>query len=58
MKMDDVDFLLLYYFRQIEELHKDTLISEEEVRILCFKVREILIEESNVQKVNTPVTVS
>lgn len=43
--------------RQIEQLQNDTLISETEVRDLCSKAREILIEESNVQKVDTPVVI-
>ncbi|CAG8522700.1 11574_t:CDS:10 [Acaulospora colombiana] len=42
---------------QIEKLRNCELISEEEVRELCRKAREILIEESNVQRVNVPVTV-
>jgi serine/threonine-protein phosphatase 4 catalytic subunit len=33
------------------------LIKEDEVRELCYKAREILIEESNVQRVDAPVTV-
>lgn len=33
-------------------------LSEEEVKSLCEKAREILMEESNVQAVNCPVTVS
>jgi hypothetical protein len=33
------------------------IITEEEVKRLCFKAREILIEEANVQVVDSPVTV-
>lgn len=33
-------------------------LSEDEVKSLCDKAREILMEESNVQAVNCPVTVS
>eukprot|EP00177_Eucheuma_denticulatum_P008005 GFKZ01014573.1.p2 GENE.GFKZ01014573.1~~GFKZ01014573.1.p2 ORF type:complete len:143 (-),score=24.56 GFKZ01014573.1:1487-1915(-) len=33
-------------------------LSEDEVKSLCEKAREILMEESNVQAVNCPVTVS
>lgn len=33
-------------------------LAEEEVKSLCEKAREILMEESNVQAVNCPVTVS
>ncbi|XP_049849052.1 serine/threonine-protein phosphatase 4 catalytic subunit-like isoform X2 [Schistocerca gregaria] len=43
--------------KQIEMLRKCTLISEAEVKNLCAKAREILIEESNVQRVDVPVTV-
>ena len=32
-------------------------IKESEVKALCAKAREILIEESNVQRVAAPVTV-
>ena len=34
------------------------MIKESEVKALCAKVREILVEESNVQRVDSPVTVS
>lgn len=43
--------------RQIESLRKCEVITEEEVKILCLKAREILIEESNVQRIETPVTI-
>lgn len=33
------------------------MITETEVKSLCAKAREILIEESNVQRVDAPVTV-
>lgn len=44
--------------RQIECLKRCELIKEEEVVLLCHKAREILCEESNVQRVDPPVTVS
>lgn len=44
--------------RQIEQLKKCEIIKESEVKALCAKAREILIEESNVQRVDSPVTVS
>lgn len=44
--------------RQIEQLRSCKLITEDEVKALCAKAREILIEESNVQCVDAPVTVS
>lgn len=43
--------------RQIEQLRKCELISEEQVKTLCNKAREILIEESNVQRIDSPVTI-
>lgn len=45
------------FFRQIEKLRRCELISEAEVKALCAKAREILAEESNVQQVDSPVTV-
>ncbi|KAK7049912.1 phosphoprotein phosphatase PP4 catalytic subunit [Paramarasmius palmivorus] len=42
--------------RQIEQLTRCETISEEEVKRLCLKAREILIEEGNVQVVDSPVT--
>lgn len=44
--------------RQIEQLKKCEIIKEAEVKALCAKAREILIEESNVQRIDSPVTVS
>ncbi|KAF5322774.1 hypothetical protein D9619_000060 [Psilocybe cf. subviscida] len=43
--------------RQIEQLTRCEPISEEQVKRLCVKAREILIEEGNVQLVDAPVTV-
>ncbi|KAJ1510632.1 Serine/threonine-protein phosphatase 4 catalytic subunit [Coelomomyces lativittatus] len=43
--------------RQIELLRNCQIIKESEVRDLCTKAREILVEESNVQKVDAPVTI-
>lgn len=43
--------------RQIEQLMKCQPLPENEVKALCDKAREILIEESNVQPVRCPVTV-
>ncbi|KAG1736423.1 Metallo-dependent phosphatase-like protein [Suillus paluster] len=43
--------------RQIEQLTRCEPISEEQVKRLCFKAREILIEEANVQAVDSPVTI-
>lgn len=43
--------------RYIETLRKGEFLAEEQVLSLCNKAKEILIEESNVQRVDTPVTV-
>lgn len=42
---------------QIEKLRRCQLITEEEVKALREKALEILVEESNVQRVVSPVTV-
>lgn len=44
--------------RQIEQLKRCEIIRETEVKALCAKAREILVEEGNVQRVDSPVTVS
>lgn len=41
----------------IEQLKKCELLKENEVKILCAKAKEVLIEEGNVQRVEAPVTV-
>ena len=43
---------------QIERLKRCEYLKESEVKILCDKAKEILIDESNVQRVDAPVTVS
>lgn len=43
--------------RQIEQLKRCEIIKENEVKALCAKAREILVEEGNVQRVDSPVTV-
>ncbi|KNC86889.1 serine/threonine-protein phosphatase 4 catalytic subunit [Sphaeroforma arctica JP610] len=43
--------------RQIETLRNCELIREAEVKLICAKAREILVEESNVQQVSSPVTI-
>lgn len=43
--------------KQIEQLRKGEIISEQEVKNLCSKAREILVEEGNVQRVDSPVTI-
>jgi hypothetical protein len=43
---------------QIDRLKRCEHLKESEVKILCQKAREILVDESNVQRVDAPVTVS
>ncbi|GMJ15981.1 PROTEIN PHOSPHATASE X -2, PP4 catalytic (PP4c) subunit 2, protein phosphatase X 2 [Hibiscus trionum] len=43
--------------RQIEQLKKCQPLKESEVKALCLKAMEILVEESNVQRVDAPVTI-
>eukprot|EP01069_Polyplicarium_translucidae_P003052 Polyplicarium_translucidae@DN2199_c0_g1_i1.p1 len=43
--------------RQIEQLRRCEYIRESEVRTLCAKARELLADESNVQRVDAPVTI-
>lgn len=45
-------------FRYIEKLRNGDILTEDQVLNLCNKAKEILIEESNVQRVDSPVTVS
>ncbi|KAL0491299.1 serine/threonine-protein phosphatase catalytic subunit [Acrasis kona] len=42
---------------QIERLKRCELIKESEVKTLCQKAKEILVEEGNVQRVYAPVTI-
>jgi serine/threonine-protein phosphatase 6 catalytic subunit len=41
----------------IEKLKNGGILEERDLRILCEKVKELLIEESNVQPVQAPVTI-
>jgi hypothetical protein len=43
--------------RWIEQLKRCEPLKENEVKILCQKALEVLVEESNVQRVDAPVTV-
>lgn len=43
--------------RQVETLMKCQHLPEAEVKVLCEKAREVLMEESNVQPVQCPVTI-
>ncbi|CAJ0571928.1 unnamed protein product, partial [Mesorhabditis spiculigera] len=50
LKVNDVNW-------QIEQLHKCQIIPESAVKALCTKVKEILVQEGNVQIVEPPVTI-
>ena len=50
MSASDIDYWL-------ENLLEGTILPERELRILCEKLKEIVIEESNVQPVKAPVTI-
>lgn len=43
--------------RWIEQLKRCEPLKENDVKILCQKALEVLVEESNVQRVDAPVTV-
>ncbi|KAH7479308.1 Serine/threonine-protein phosphatase 4 catalytic subunit [Phytophthora ramorum] len=43
--------------RQIEQLKRCEYLKESEVKALCQKAREILVDESNVQRIDAPVTI-
>jgi len=43
--------------RQIAQLQRCELLSEVEIKILCGRARELLLEEGNVQRVDSPVVV-
>lgn len=47
----------LTHLRAIEQLRACRLIPEAQVRELCYKARELLIEEGNVVSVDAPVTI-
>ena len=41
----------------LEKLYKGQLLPEATIRALCFKIKEMLVKESNVIHIQTPVTV-
>ncbi len=53
LSIDDISIL----DKQIDVLSEFKPIAEHEVKLLCDKAKEILINESNVQPVRCPVTV-
>ncbi|KAJ8907619.1 hypothetical protein NDN08_007729 [Rhodosorus marinus] len=42
----------------IEQLKRCEYLTEAEVKVLCNRAREILVEESNIQKIEAPVTIA
>ncbi|KAL3110033.1 hypothetical protein niasHT_015636 [Heterodera trifolii] len=50
MRISDID-------RQIEVLMRCECLTEQEVKVLCSKAREIILQEGNVQRVDAPVTI-
>jgi hypothetical protein len=40
----------------IEKLEKGNLLSEFEVKFVCEKVKELLLEEPNIQKIKSPIS--
>ena len=43
--------------RLLEIVKNGGILPERDLRMLCEKIKEILIEESNVQPVSAPVTI-
>ena len=41
----------------LQTVKEGGIISERDLRVLCEKVKELLVEESNVQPVSAPVTI-
>ena len=58
MAVQDLGGSLKELDAQIEQLLQCKPLSEADVKALCVKAQEIFVEESNVQPVNCPVTVS
>ena len=52
-----LDRLLIVVHRAISELRACKIIPEPQVREICHKARELLIEEANVVQVDAPVTI-
>ena len=46
-----------HYDLMLERLRRGECLSESEVRSLCDRAKEILMEEANVQRVDAPVTI-
>lgn len=43
--------------KSIDKLRNGELLKEKDVKSLCARVREIFVEEGNVQRIDAPVTV-
>ncbi len=56
--MDPAQLTISDLDRQIETLSNCQIIKEAEVKVLCMKAKDILMDESNVQRVDAPVTVA
>ena len=41
----------------LENIRKGKILTERELRIVCERAKDLLIEESNVQPVKAPVTI-
>lgn len=41
----------------LDTIQNGTILPERELRMLCEKIKEILIEESNVKQISTPITI-
>jgi hypothetical protein len=46
----DIDFC-------IEKLEQGKLLTEFETKYICEKVRELLLDESNIQEISSPITI-
>ena len=56
--MTEINFSDISYLdKQIETLRECQPLAEDSIKALCEKAKEILVNESNVQPVRTPVTI-
>jgi len=57
LNLDDRERALVNYDEWLSKLSQGTPLSENEVKQLCDKAKEVFMNESNVQPVPAPVTV-
>ena len=57
LSVSEIKMIISELDRQIEQLKRCEYIKEAEVKVLCAQAREILVEESNVQRIEAPVTI-